>query len=296
MRNIRRMRAIIAIVIIIAIVASGAVGFWFGQNGEMENERTEKELIVRFLNIGHGLSILITTPDDKNILIDAGSFDNFISTVDFIEDLNITRIDAFIITHPHPDHVSFAAEVFERVEVLEVYMPGNEDDLEPELWSSVMNAAIAEGCPIYDDKTLEPGDYLQLSEDVSFRLMWIDANATLINDSCIVLRMDYKSTSFLFTADIENAAESAMIALGMDLDVDILQVAHHGVDSGTSGEFLNLSTPEVGIISCGLGYGTPHVPQPRVIERLNGIPIYVTMYNSVVVVSVKDDTYNVFYV
>jgi len=274
-------RTVLAILISSLIITTSVFGFWYVKNitgGE------DVDLTVRFLNIGHGLSILITTPDEKNILIDAGSFDTFKSTAVFLDDLNVTKIDAFIITHPHPDHVSFAVEVLNMCEVERIYMPGNSDNLEPMLWSSVMNATVAEGCPVYNDTTISPGDYLEISDEVTFRVMWIDSNATRINDSCIVIRMDYRETSFLFTADIEWVAEAAMMDLGFDLDVDVLQVSHHGVNSGTSSEFLNASTPEVAIISCGQGYGIPLVPQPGVIERLSGIPTYVTMFNSMVVV------------
>lgn len=188
----------------------------------VRDEDEEDLLTVQFLNIGHGLSILISTPDGMNILIDVGSFDNLKSTVDFLEELEVQRIYALVITHPHPDHVSFAVDVFERYDVLSVYMPGNADNLDPEGWYAVMNATIAEACPVYNDTTIDPGDYLDLSEVVTFQVMWIDANATVINDSCIVLRMDYRDTSVLFTADIEFTAEAAMMQLGLDLDVDIL--------------------------------------------------------------------------
>lgn len=246
-------------------------------------EGAEGKVTVRFFNVGHGYSALIQTPDDRNILIDAGSFDDFSSSTEFLEDLEVTTLHAFIITHPHPDHVSFAADVLEMCDVLSVYMPGNDDNLDPEGWAAVKEAIAAEGCPVYDDSSLNPGDRLDLSDEVGFQLMWIDANATLINDSCIVLRMDYRGTGMLFTADIEWAAEAAMMELGLDLGVDILQVAHHGVDSGTSSEFLNASTPDVAIVSCGIGYGVPQVPQPGVVERLSGIPIYTTMFNGMVV-------------
>ncbi len=284
MSDARIWQMVAAIAVTALIITSISLALYQNQDND-----DESELVVRFLNIGHGLSILIQTPDDKNVLIDAGSFDTFTSTTVFLEDLNVSRIDAFIITHPHPDHVSFAVDVLEMCEVESIYMPGNADDLEPEGWSAVMNATAAEGCPVHNDSDISPGNYLDISDDVTFRVLWIDANAGLINDSCIVIRMDYRDTSFLFAADIEWAAESSMMDLGFDLDVDILQVAHHGVDSGTSNEFLNASTPEVAIISCGQGYGIPLVPQPGVVARLNGIPTYTTMFNSMVVVEVSDD-------
>jgi competence protein ComEC len=284
-----RSRTVVALVIAALMIVTATLGYWLLENDDDENG---PDLTVRFLNIGHGLSILIQTPDDKNVLIDAGSFDGFTSTTNFLDELSVSRIDAFIITHPHPDHVSFAVAVLEKCEVESVYMPGNADNLDPRGWSSVVNATIAEGCPVFNDTVISPGDYLDISDDVMFRIMWIDSNATLINDSCIVIRMDYCDTSFLFTADIERAAETAMMELGLDLDVDILQVAHHGVDTGTGSDFLNVSTPDVAIISCGDGYGTPPVPQPGVVERLHGIPIYTTVSSHMVVVDVYEEDGN----
>lgn len=283
-------RKVVAVVIVAILIVVSTIAFWMNYSEDEE----DNELIVRFLNIGHGLSVLIQSPDGKNVLIDAGSFDTFKSTAVFLEDLNVSKIDAFIITHPHPDHVSFAVDVLEMCDVERIYMPGNADNLEPDTWSAVMNATVAEGCPVYNDTTISPGDYLDISDYVTFRVMWIDSNASRINDCCIVIRMDYRDTSFLFTADIEWAAEASMMDLGLDLDVDILQVAHHGVDSGTSTEFLNASTPDVAIISCGQGYGIPLVPQPGVVERLRGIPTYTTMFNDMLVVEVGDD-YHIYF-
>jgi len=275
---------LVAVAIVVLLLAVATIGYWMNYTEEDD----QGKLIVRFLNIGHGLSVLIQTPDGKNILIDAGSFDTFKSTSVFLDELDVTKIDAFIITHPHPDHVSYAVDVLEMCDVDSIYMPGNADDLEPGLWSSVMNATVAEGCLVFNDTTISPGDHLDISDEVEFRVMWIDSNASRINDSCIVLRMDYRGTSVLFTADIEWTAEAAMMDLGLDLDVDILQVAHHGVDSGTSSAFLNLSTPDVAIISCGQGYGIPLVPQPGVVERLQGVPIYTTMFNDMLIVEFGD--------
>ncbi len=288
-----RVSQIIAVVAVVALVIV-SISFTFLQDRSDDRNQTD-DMTVRFFNIGHGLSVLITTPDEKNILIDAGSFDNDISTTDFLEQLDVKRIDAFIITHPHPDHISFAAEVLEKYDVLEIYIPGIADNLDPEGYMEVMDAIADEGCPVFNDTTIDPGDLLDLSDEVTFQVMWIDSNATLINDSCIVLRVDYWGTGFLFTGDIEFAAEKSMMNLGFDLDVDVLQVAHHGVDSGTTEEFLNTSAPEVAVISCGVGYGIPQVPQPGVLDRLKGAPIYVTVYNSMVVVDVYNDGYSIYY-
>ena len=71
----------------------------------------------------------------------------------------------------------------------------------------------------------------------------------------------------LLTGDAEVPSESSMLAAGVLMDIDILKVGHHGSRSSTSGPFLDMIRPEVGIISAGLNsqYGHPH---QEIVERL----------------------------
>jgi competence protein ComEC len=75
-----------------------------------------------------------------------------------------------------------------------------------------------------------------------------------------VLRIDYGSTSFLLTGDMEQEAEKALVESGANLNVDVLQVGHHGSETSSSYLFLNAVLPEIGVISVGEGntYGHPH--------------------------------------
>ena len=75
-----------------------------------------------------------------------------------------------------------------------------------------------------------------------------------------MLRIDYGETSFLLTGDMEQDAEDDLVASGAPLDVDVLQVGHHGSETSTGYVFLNAVLPEVGVISVGEGnsYGHPH--------------------------------------
>jgi beta-lactamase superfamily II metal-dependent hydrolase len=279
---------IAAVIVAIIILVSSVAGYIYIQDDEDEDD-----LFVHFFNIGHGLSILIQTPDGKNILIDAGSFDNFTTTVDFLDELNVDRLDAFIVTHPHPDHISFASEVLASYEVLSVYHPGMADDLDPSGYEEFIEAVENEGCPVFTNDQIEPGDYLSLSEDVSFQVMWVDKNATKINDGCFVIKAVYEETSILFAADAGYYAEGQMINSTLDLDVDLLQVGHHGVNDSTSAAFLEEVTPEVAIISAGFGYGTPPVPQTGVVSRLSGVPIYLTMFKHMITVSSNGQDYGI---
>ena len=47
------------------------------------------------------------------------------------------------------------------------------------------------------------------------------------NNTSLVLRIDYGSTSFLLTGDMENTAETDLVNSGANLKADVLQVGHH---------------------------------------------------------------------
>lgn len=80
------------------------------------------------------------------------------------------------------------------------------------------------------------------------------------NSNSIVLNITYKNNSFLFTGDCEEDNEMEMIN-SYDLeDIDFLKVAHHGSYTSSSLPFLQETTPDIAVISCGYknSYGHPH--------------------------------------
>jgi beta-lactamase superfamily II metal-dependent hydrolase len=80
------------------------------------------ELTIRILDVGpiNGDAILITSPAGKTVLIDAGDTTKGKTVVEALKRNNVQQLDYFIGTHPHPDHIGGAAEVFKAVKVLNV--------------------------------------------------------------------------------------------------------------------------------------------------------------------------------
>ena len=93
------------------------------------------ELTVRILDVGpiNGDSILITSPAGKTVLIDAGDTTKGKTVVEALKRNNVQQLDYFIATHPHPDHLGGATEVFKAVKVLNVIDNGQLPSVPPEL-------------------------------------------------------------------------------------------------------------------------------------------------------------------
>ena len=78
----------------------------------------------------------------------------------------------------------------------------------------------------------------------------------------------------LFTGDIEERAEQAVLHSGADLRTTVLKVPHHGSKTSSSTGFLLAVRPSLAVISAGRDnrYGHPH---PEVVDRYFnlGIPL-----------------------
>src|SRR5918994_5999189 len=107
------------------------------------------ELTVRILDVGpiNGDSILISTPSGKNVLIDAGDTTKGKAVVEALKRNNIQQLDYFIATHPHPDHIGGAAEVFKAVKVLNVIDNGQPPSVPPQAAAPQKPTAARKAAP-----------------------------------------------------------------------------------------------------------------------------------------------------
>ncbi len=74
------------------------------------------------------------------------------------------------------------------------------------------------------------------------------------NEHSVVVRVDFGKASFLLLADLETEGIQSMAALAYPsklLDVDVLQVGHHGSYNGTSKLLMQRTTPKMAVIQCG---------------------------------------------
>ena len=215
------------------------------------------ELQAYFLDVGQGDCTIIRC-DGETMIIDGGPRAASGFLYSYIRDtLALTHVDYIISTHPHVDHVYGLATVLNAVPVDLVLTPVTEWD--SVAFSYMMKYAAKQGTPV---EVPREGDTLQLGgATVTVLHCWPEAvDFGRTNDSSIVVRIDYGTTSFLVTGDAEDWSEYQMIDSGMNLRADVLKVAHHDSRYSSTMEFLRAVQPDYAVISSGAGndYGHPH--------------------------------------
>lgn len=263
------------------------------------------ELIVRVLDVGpiNGDSILISSPAGKTVLIDAGDTSKGKVVVEALKRHNIQQLDYFIATHPHPDHLGGATEVFKAVKILNAIDNGQAPGVPPELAPSPQNAnrkkppapaprsrtGLVPITKFYDDykaalaasgahyETARAGTKYDLGggarltvlapSEPFFTKEQMRTGGNEPNANSIVLRLDYGAFSMLLAGDAEEQTEHRLLTKELDLEARVLKVGHHGSKYASSDRFLKRVKPEIAIVSCGAWNRYGH-PAQSVLDRL----------------------------
>ena len=225
---------------------------------------------LHMIDVGQGDALALRTPRNRWILIDAGRAwrggDAGRGTIVPYLRRRGGTLEAFILSHPHDDHVGGAATVLDalrpRLYLDAAYAGGSE------AYRTSLAAAARRGIPW---RRVHPGDSLEI-DGVVFRILGPDSAWTAAlddaNDASVVVRARYGDVSFLLTGDAEAAEESWLVESAEDmLAADVLKVAHHGSRTSTSERFLAAVRPRVALISVGAGNRYGH-PGARVVEDL----------------------------
>ena len=244
-------------------------------------------LEVHFIDVGQALSVLVEC-DGQFMLYDGGNVDDGSLIVSYLQSQGVEQLEYVFCSHAHEDHVGGLAAALAYFPAYHVYSPVTEA-----------------GTKCFQDfvkYTRQQG--LQV-EVPAVGTMWPLGGATVTmlgpvaqysdtNDTSIVLRIDYGSTSFLLTGDMEKTAESDLVNSGANLKADVLQVGHHGSSTSTGYAFLSAVLPEMGIISCGANnkYGHPH-EETLSILRDAGVDVYRTDLQGTITIGSDGQNYTV---
>lgn len=260
-RSTYRAFVILAIIVVVASLAIAA-GLLNRKNAPDKPVSVQKKLsedstfTIHFFNVGEGDSAIVEC-DGQYMLIDGGNPDNSSFLYSYLQKHRINYLDYIICTHAHTDHVGGLAGALNYAEVGVAFSPVTQYD--SKAFSSFVKYLDAQGNHI---TVPAPGDMFSLGQATVTILAPIDSSLAIenINNSSIVLRIEYGDTSFLFTGDAEEAEELSIIEARSNIRSTLLKVGHHGSYTSSSEKFLKAVSPEYAIISVGENneYGHPH--------------------------------------
>ena len=207
-----------------------------------------------------GDSCLVVFPNGQTMLIDAGMPKYAPLLIANLRRLGVERLDYLLISHQHDDHagaVYTTGGLPDHIEIGQAFYNGvyNGDWSDPKLLENVLDAHGIPRQEVSAGFTLDIGEvHLQVlspSADVAGQTLFSDP---AVNNVSVVLRMDYRDFSALFTGDIYLEKELELVReCGELLDVDLLKMPHHGRPTSNSKKFAQAVTPQLAVATGHIG-------------------------------------------
>jgi competence protein ComEC len=217
---------------------------------------------LHVIDVGQGDAIALRTPHGSWVLVDAGRAWNGGDAGRSVVLPYLARrrgpLVAFILSHPHTDHVGGASTVIGALHPAHYF-----------------DAAFAGSADAYRQSLLRareagtvwarvhPGDSLVV-DGVALRFLGPDSAWTAAltdpNLASTIVQVRIGSVRLLLVGDAERPEEDWLVARYADsLRADVLKVGHHGSSTSSSPEFLDAVRPRIALVSVGLGnsYGHP---------------------------------------
>ena len=237
----------------------------------------KSEFQIFFLDVGQADSILIQN-NGLYALIDAGNNLDGDGLVSFLHQLGVSHFHYVIGTHAHEDHIGGMDNIINNFSIDHFYMPSvlTTTKTFEEVLDALSTKRILFETPDIDSTFT--------MADTKFHVLFIGDDKQDLNNTSIVLKVEYKNTSFLLMGDATNEVERTI--LDKDLESDLLKVGHHGSQYSSSAVFLKKVNPQYAVISVGKDneYGHPKQVVLDKLERL-GTQVYRTDQLGTIVVS-----------
>lgn len=251
-------------------------------------------LEVTFFDIGQGDSSFIESPGDYQILIDGGPSSRILEKLGEEMPFYDKSIDLIILSHPDPDHLSGLIEVLKNYKIGLIVANGTVSS-KPEF--KEFENLISKNKISY--VTIKKNQRILIGKNLSFEILapledFEGREVSDFNSSSIVARMVYDKNAFLFTGDTTKSIENKLMEEGINLNADVLKVAHHGSKTAESEIFLNAVNPKIAVIQVGLNNQYGH-PNQEVLDLLNkyGITILRTDQRGDIKIISDGKTFNV---
>lgn len=240
---------------------------------------TSTETTIHFIDTGNSDSVLIEN-NGQFALIDSGDRDDDATMKAYLKAQGVTRLEYFISTHYHADHIGGADTMVREFEVGTTFVPNG--SATTQVYRDFINALSSKG--LAASVPLEGASVSLGNATLTFYNTKGDLKDE--NNNSLVVLLQSGNKKALFTGDAESSVETSLTQIGK---VDVFKAGHHGSSTSNTSSFLNRIKPDHIVIMVGANnkYGHPH---QEVLERFKtlGSSVYRTDEQGTIVVTLSD--------
>lgn len=263
-----------------------------------------QQLEIHYINVSWGGSVFVKGPNGTTVLLEAGNTGRGTNrVVPYLQSIGImpaNGLDYTVAGHQHCDHIGGLDEVIQagyNVHIKNYYNGSSTTSTCVTGWNSAAATTTA-GTPV----SVPVGTVIDLGNGA--RLTVVARNGSIIgggsvsvsdeNDRSIAVLIQYGGFDYLWASDmgggnIDESCTGRFTSSQTDVEssviqaispggafplissggIDVLNVNHHGSESSTNKNWMNLSQPAVAVISVGSGQGSNfELPRIDVVEHV----------------------------
>ena len=277
MRTARR--ALLCLVLILALLALTACDLFEKpaqeptEQEKKPNEQTvvDGDLQIHFLELGNKYTGDCTyiKAGDVDILIDAGSRTTSVATIQNYINQYVTdnKLEYVIVTHAHQDHYAgFTLKngsLFDlyEVDVIIDFALTNQESTGTSMYDKYVaerDAEVAAGATHYTAAQCitEQKNVFALTDEITLTVLdsayYFEKSADENNYSVCTM-LTYGENHYLFTGDLEEAGEQALVARNDLPEVALYKAGHHGSKTSSTDALLEVISPEIVCVCCCAG-------------------------------------------
>jgi len=248
------------------------------------------EITITAIDVGQGDAVLIKH-ETYNVLIDGGRSRDTVA--DYLRDNDISRINLMVATHAHADHIGGLVGVLDRKTVDKVLYNG-------QTHTTLTFERFVDAILDSDAEYKEPsrGNIIEFGE-MEIQILHPEGSAAdyagHLHDKNIVVRIVYGDFAAIISGDIERDSELEILASGIDVSAQVLELGHHGSSTSSHPSWIEAVNPEFTFWQAGENnqYGHPHGETLTTLRAMGINAVGTDTHGTITIMGQRNGSFNV---
>ena len=192
-----------------------------------------------------------TSPEGLVMMVDCSNASSFPEIDAQLQAIGVEKIDIFVMSHPHADHIGCFPEIAANYSVGQIYK--NAYEYNSGTYQRAMDAAKERDIPV---TILRDGDSFMFGADVEVKVYGPSAKmeqditelVSDVNNGSLAMRLTYGDSSFWTAGDTYVPGEQDIVAsYGEAIQSDVIKMNHHGYETSNCKKYIETLQPKVAV-------------------------------------------------